>query len=209
MKNIFILWILTTLSCFAADTNIDYAALPGEIANEDMFGMVLSAETNSLKGGIWINDTNHTIVIRSGEVVGRAAVAMLNMSTNQIYFWEHWPRDLDYQIKLLDNKGNEVPKTAYGQRFGRPPRRNPDNMPADTYKYGLHNWAVLPKGDILDESSDYNPVKSLPKCFEIEKPGNYKLTLIHRIYVTERRTNDVFLKPITFSPVTVDVRVEK
>jgi hypothetical protein len=89
--------------------------------------------------------------------------------------------------------------------------RNPDNMPALNIqkKYGLDIFGVLPKGDTLHDFSDYDPVKFLPKCFEMEKPGNYKLTLIHHIYVTERRTNGVFLKPITFSPVTIDVRVEE
>lgn len=218
MKNIFILLILTSLSSLAASTNVDYAALPGIIANEDMFGMVLSAETNSLKSGVWIDNTNHTIVIQNGEVVGRVAASMLNMSTNKINFWEHWPRDLDYKIKLIDSKGNEVQKTAYGKKFGRPPKQNPDGINInpnninpywhDPRTYGLRGWAVLPRGDILNESSDHNPVKSLPKCFEIRKPGNYKFTLIHHIYVTEQRTNGLFLKPITFSPVTVDVRVE-
>jgi hypothetical protein len=221
MKNVFILWILISLSCLAADTNINYADLPRQIANEDMFGMVLSAETNSLKSGVWINDTNHIIVIRNGEVTGepssQATVAMLNMSTNKISFWYFWPStDLQFQIKLVDDKGNEVPKTAYGKRFGRSPKRNPDNASVtDGRRFGLNNMSIFPLGDYLvgpgsyiDGPSDYNPVRSLPKCFEIEKPGNYKFTLIRHIYVTEQRTNGLFLKPITFSPVTVDVRVE-
>ena len=36
MKNVYFLCILTSLSCMAADTNINYAALDEEIANEDM-----------------------------------------------------------------------------------------------------------------------------------------------------------------------------
>jgi hypothetical protein len=223
MKIPLLIFILASWSCNAADTNIDYADLPREIANEDMVGMVLSAETNSLKSGIWINDTNHTIVVRNGEVTGerssQATVAMLNMSTNEVHFWYFWPSSyLEYQIRLVDDKGNEVPKTAYGKRFGRPPKQNPDGINInpnnmnpywnDPRKYGLFNWAIMPQGDILEGPSDFNPVSSLPKCFEIEKPGNYKFTLIRHIYVTEQRTNGLFLKPITFSPVTVDVRVE-
>lgn len=49
MKNILVIWLLTSFSCLATDTNINYADLPKEEANEDMFGMVLSAETNFLK----------------------------------------------------------------------------------------------------------------------------------------------------------------
>src|ERR1035438_10092150 len=129
MKNILVIWLLTSFSCLATDTNINYADLPREEANEDMFGMVLSAETNSLKSGVWINDTNHIIVIRNGEVTGeqssKPTVAMLNTSTNKISFWYFWPStDLQFQIKLVDDKGNEVPKTAFGKRFGRPPKQN-------------------------------------------------------------------------------------
>jgi hypothetical protein len=226
MKNILVIWLLTSFSCLATDTNINYADLPREEANEDMFGMVLSAETNSLKSGVWINDTNHIIVIRNGEVTGeqssKPTVAMLNTSTNKISFWYFWPStDLQFQIKLVDDKGNEVPKTAFGKRFGRPPKQNPDGIriipyAKDPRKFGLDNMSILPLGDYLvgpgsylDGPSDYNPVRSLPKCFEIEKPGNYKFTLIRRIYVDEQRTNGLFLKSITFSPVTVDVHVEK
>ena len=212
MKNILFVWIVTSLSCLAADTNINYADLPREIANEYMFGMVLSGETNSLKSGVWMDNASHVIVVRNGEVVGRAAPVMLNMSTNKIHFWYFWPStDLNYQIKLIDDRGNEVSKTAYGERFGRPPKQNIDNLDVlgahDPRSYGLDNTAIMPQGDILDEF-DYNPVKSLPKCFEIEKAGNYKFTLIHKVYVTEQRTNGLFLKPITFSPVTVDVVVQ-
>lgn len=229
MKSTFIFWILTSLSCLASDTNIiNYADLPREIANEDMPGMVLSAETNSLKSGVWMDDTNHILVVRNGEVIDkRATVAMLNTSTNKISFWYFWPStELQFQIKLVDAKGNEVPKTSYGKRFGRPPKQNPDGINInpnninpnwnDPRKFGLNSMSILPLGDYLvgpgsylDGPSDYNPVRSLPKCFAIEKPGNYKFTLIRRIYVTEQRTNGLFLKPITFSPVTVDVRVEK
>jgi hypothetical protein len=224
MKNIFLVWILISFSGLAADTNINYADLPKEIANEDMIGMVLSAETNFLKSGVWINDTNHIIVIRNGEVTGeqssQATTAILNMSTNEIHFWYFWPStDLQFQIKLVDDKGHEVPKTPYGKRFGRSPKENPDGINInpnninqhwnDPRKYGLRNWAIMPQGDILDGSSDYNPIRSLPKCFEITEPGNYKLTLIRHIYVTEQRTNGLFLKPVTFSPVNVDVYVEK
>jgi hypothetical protein len=108
MKNILIIWILAAISCFATETNIDYAALPEEIANEDMFGMVLSAETNSLKSGVWINNTNHVIVIQNGQVIGRVNLAMLNTSTNQVSFWWFWPStDLQYEIKLVDDEGKK------------------------------------------------------------------------------------------------------
>ena len=87
MKYICIIWILTSLSCLAASTNMDDAALTVEIANEDMFGMVLSAETNSLKSGIWMDDTNHILVVQNGEMVDQhATVVTLNTSTNKISF---------------------------------------------------------------------------------------------------------------------------
>ena len=69
--------------------------------------------------------------------------------------------------------------------------------------------SILPQGDFLEETMRYNPIRSLSKCFEIKEPGNYKLTLTRHIYITEQRTNGLFLKAITFSPVTVDVRVDK
>ncbi len=221
MKNIFILWILISLSGLAADTNINYADLPREIANEDMYGMVLSAETNYLKSGVWMDNTNHILAVRNGEIVDQhATVAMLNISTNKISFWYFWPStDLQFDIKLVDNKGDEVRKTTYGKGFGRSPKQNPDGINInpnninpywhDPRKYGLNNISILPQGDILEETFAYNPIRSLPKCFEIKEPGNYKLTLIRHIYITEQRTNGIFLKPITFSPVTVDVLVEK
>jgi hypothetical protein len=216
MKNIFILWILTSLLCLAADTNINYATLDKEIADENMPGMVLSAETNFLKSGVWISGTNPVLIIRNGEMVDQhATVVTLNTSTNKIYFWYFWPStDLQFQIKLVDDKGNEVTKTAYGEVFGRPPKQNPDGIriipyAKDPRRYGLNNMSILPQGDFLEETMRYNPIRSLPKCFEIENPGNYKLTLTRRIYVDEQRTSGLFLKPITFSPVTVDVRVEK
>lgn len=215
MKNLFILWILTLFSCLAEDTNIDYADLPRQIANENMPGMVLSEETNSLKSGVFINSTNHVLVIRNGEVVDeRATIVTLNTSTNQIHFWYFWPStDLQFQIKLVDDKGNEVPKTDYGKRFGSPPKQNPDGIriipyAKDPRKYGLDNMSIPPQGDFLEETMRYNPIRSLPKCFEIKKPGNYKFGLTRQIYIAEQRTNGLFLKPITFSPVTVDVRVE-
>jgi hypothetical protein len=212
MKNIIFFWILISLSCMAADTNIDYSNLSRQIANEDMVGMVLSAETNSLKSGVWMDDTNHILVVRNGEMVDqRATVVTLNMSTNKIWFWYFWPStDLQFQIKLVDDKCNEVPKTAYGKRFGRPLKHNLDNTSVtDGRRSGLDNMSILPQGDFMEETMRYNPIRSLPQCFQIEKPGNYKFTLIRHIYVTEQSTNGFFLKPITFSPVTVDVRVEK
>ena len=211
MKNILIIWIFTLLPCFATNTNIDYAAIPAEHAEEDAPNMILSAETNFLKSGVWINNSNHVLVVQNGQMVSQATLAMLNMSTNLSHFWWFWPStELQYQIKLVDDDGHIVPKTSYGNKFGRPPKRNPDNVwVIDAQKYGLHIAGVLPKGDTLHEFSVYDPVQFLPKCFEMEKPGNYKLTLIHDIYVAERRTNGVFLKQITFSPVTVNVRVEK
>lgn len=216
-----IVLILSSFSCLATNTNIDYADIPRQIANEDMFGMVLSAETNFLKSGVWINDANHILVVRNGEIVDRrATVAMLNTSTNKISFWLFWPStDLQFQIKLVDDKGNEIPKTAYGKLFGRPPKQNPNGINInpnninpywnDPHKYGLNSMTILPQADFLDETMRYNPIRSLPKCFEIEKPGNYKFTLIRHVYITEQRTNGQFLRQITFSPVTVDLLVEK
>ena len=214
MKEIFTIFILAALSCFATNTNIDYAALPKATANEDMYGMVLSNETNFLKSGVWINDTNHTIIVRNGEVADkRATVAMLNMSTNEIHFWYFWPStDLQFDIKLVDDKGNEVQKTAYGQRFGHISMRDPDNLDVlgahGPRTYGLRNWAIMPQGELLEESFDYNPVRSLPRCFKTEKPGNFQFTLIRHIYMSELITNHYVLKPVTFSPVVVNVRVE-
>lgn len=158
----------------------------------------------------------------TGDQSSKPTVAMLNTSTNKISFWYFWPStDLQFQIKLVDDNGNEVPKTAFGKRFGRPPNQNPDGIriipyAKDPRRYGLDNMSILPLGDYLvgpgsylDGPSDDNPVRSLPKCFEIKKPGNYKFTLTRHIYVTEQRTNGFFLKSITFLPVTVNVRVEK
>ena len=74
-------------------------------------------------------------------------------------------------------------------------------------KLGLQREGVLPKGEILCGGSKFDPVRDISKCFGLGKPGNYKFTLIHHIYVTEHHTNGYFLKPITFSPVTVNVKV--
>lgn len=207
MKIKFLICMLAALSCFAADTNIDYAAIAAE---EDAPNMILSEETYSLRSGVWINNSNHVIVIQNGKTVSQASAAMLNMSTNGVTFWWFWPStDLQYEIKMLDDQGRIVPKTSYGKRFGRTPSKNPDGKPAlDTQRFGLHISGLLPKGDIFCGGSNFDPVKDIPKCFKLGKPGNYKFTLIHRIYIVESRTNGSFLKRVTFSPVTVDVRVE-
>ena len=211
MKNIFILWIFTSLSCFAADTNVDYAANAAMVAKEDALSMVLSEETNSMKSGVWINNSNHVITVQNGRMVSEAHLAMLNTSTNKASFWMFWPStDLGYAINLVDGDGNIVTKTSFGKRFGRTPSKSPDNLPASNMQnLGLQIGGISPKGEISCGGSQFDPVRDISKCFEMEKPGDYKLTLIHKIYVTESRTNGVFLKPVTFSPVTVDVRVEK
>ena len=70
-------------SSYTLDTNIDYAALPKEIAEEDMFGMVLGAETNSLKSGMWeLNPARYFIIEKPGlyklTVIQRLYVADTN-----------------------------------------------------------------------------------------------------------------------------------
>ena len=207
MKIIFLICMLAALSCFAASTNIDYAAIAAE---EDAPNMILSEETNSLRSGVWINNSNHVIVVQNGKMISQASLAMLNTSTNQVTFWSFWPStDLQYEIKLVDGEGNIVPKTSYGERFGRIPSKNPDNLPASNMqKLGLQLGGVLPKGEIFCGGSKFDPVRDISKCFDLEKSGNYKFTLIHHIYVVEPRTNGYFLKRVTFSPVLVDVKIE-
>ncbi|MGA2280401.1 MAG: hypothetical protein ABSG80_08880 [Verrucomicrobiota bacterium] len=206
MKIIFLFCILAALSCFAADTNTDYAAIA---AQEDAPNMILSEETNSIRSGVWINNSNHVIVIQNGKMVSEARLAMLNTSTNNVFFWSFWPStDLQYEIKMLDDQERVIPKTSYGKQFGRIPSKNPDNLPAlNMQKLGLHIGGIFPKGEVFCDGSKFDPLKDIPKCFELKKTGNYRLILAHHIYVVESRADGYFLKRVTFSPVSVDVKV--
>lgn len=205
---------LATFSSFAAGTNVDYSSLAAHAAEEDAPAMVLSEETNGLKSGVWINNSNHLIVIQDGKMIGEASLALVNMSTNDVFFWFFWPSsESGYEIKLVDDRGHIVPKTAYGKRFGRPPSKNPDNLhvenPGMPQRLGLSPSGLSAKGEQFYGGPTFDPVRDIPKCFEIDKLGNYKFIIINHIYVAESRTNGSFLKRITFSPVTVNVRVEK
>ena len=137
---------------------------------------------------------------------------MFNTSTNRVSYWTPWPKNVEsqFEINMLNDQGKPVLKTSFGKVFGQ----SPPQIPTDTTEYkakrrGLLWSYILPKGDALYSLATFDPKRDIPRCFELEKPGNYKFTLIHHIYVEEIRTNGVFLRPITFSPVTVDVRVEK
>ena len=85
---LFILLLIGRL-CKAADTNgaLSYEAL---VAQTDAPFLVLSEETNSLKAGLYINNTNHVIQIKNGEVVNEVDLAMLNTSTNTAYYFYSW-----------------------------------------------------------------------------------------------------------------------
>jgi hypothetical protein len=191
---------------------------PAEIAKVDLLSLRLSAETNSLRSGIYIGNppntgiTNFTILIRGGRILNEVSLAMLNTSTNEIFYYYFWYKkpETTFEINMTDDQGKLLPKTSFGERYCQPPPIIPENTLAlEAKRYGLATGHIGIKGDALYSFADSDPLKYIPECFALRKPGNYKYTLVHHIYVAEARKNGSFLKPITFSPVTVDVRVEK
>jgi hypothetical protein len=208
MRIMFSIWLFATFSCVAVETNINYAAIA---AGEDAPGLVLSNETNSLKSGLWINNPNHVIIVQNDKVVSEASLAMFNMSSNDVHFWSFCtPFELGYEIKMVDVHGRVVPKTTYGEMFGRISSQNPDGVEV-LYRgrLGICENMLLGNGDKLYSGAINDPVKDIPKCFVLDKAGQYQFTLIHHVYVTEPRNNDYVFKRVTFSPVTVGVIVEK
>lgn len=202
------LFFFTAFLICEANTTPAYATTAGE---EDAPNMVLSNETNSLRSGVWVNNSDHVIIVKGGNVIGEASLIIFNTSSNGIDFWEFLNLNSAYQINLTDEKGNIVPKTSYGESFGHSPKKNPKGawvIEAQS-KYGLHAGKILPEDDFFVTGIGYDPIKGISKCFELKKPGNYKLTLIHKIFLGEFRTNRFVLKPVVFSPVTINVRVEK
>jgi hypothetical protein len=234
-KSLFFSFFCAAFLCRAADTNRVWFTGPHsgsvvfdtnspipseeEITKDDLPALLLSEETNFLKSGFYIGGvpglmfTNLFILIRNGGVVNSTVcLAMLNTSTNKVNYWTPWPKNVEsqFEIELLDGQGKPVSKTLLGKKFGQSSPQIPKETPDyKAQRHGLSGEFLPPKGDTLYSMVEFDPKKDIPRCFEIKKPGNYKLILIHHIYVAERRTNGVFLKPITFSPVTVDVRVEK
>jgi hypothetical protein len=199
------------------DTNTPMPT-PEEIANDDIPDLLLSQETNSLRSGFRIGGvpdmvfTNLYILIRNSSLVNEVSFAMLNTSTNEVNYWTPWPKNVEsqFEIELLDSQRKPISKTIFGEKFGQLSPQVPKDTPVyKAQRFGLSRSFLPPKGDDIYGLTIFDPRKDIPRCFEIKKPGNYKLTLIHHIYVADVRTNGVFLKPITFSPVTVDVRVEK
>lgn len=195
------------------------------IAEDTADMMVLGRPTNSISCGIIfysyktlssLTNKNKIILVQNNQMVSDADVVIVNNSTNTFRFWQFWPpTELACQIALTDEHGKAVPKTALGARYGRSPTASPDNQPTiHAGKLGLIGGFISPGYFSSWGGQEYNPIKNLPQCFKLEKPGNYKFTLINRIYVREHLgTNNNWqsyvLKPLTFPPVTVGVRVEK
>src|SRR5437660_5995515 len=99
------LWaFLTTLVAVAADgQNIAEALNSPDVA--------LSAETNSLRFGIWCS--NRTLVLRlAAPPANTASFVLLNASTNKLYYF--WPKELErrFDIELKDGNGVAVAKTS-------------------------------------------------------------------------------------------------
>lgn len=234
-KFLFFGFLFAAFLCHAADTNRVWFTgphsgsvvfdnntpipTPEEITKDDLPGLVLSEETNSLKSGFYIGGatglifTNLFVLVRNGMIVNdTVCLVMLNMSTNKVRYWTPWPKNVEsqFEMEMLDGQGKPIAKTSFGKKFGQ----FPPQIPIDTPDYkaqrrGLGGSFLPSKGDTLYSTVEFDPKKDIPRCFELKDPGNYKFILIHHIYVTGNHTNGVFLKPITFSPVTVDVRVEK
>jgi hypothetical protein len=179
-----------------------------------------SAETNSLRLGIIC--PNRTIAIRlSGAVITDADFALLNESTNSITFFPARELEQRFELSLVDRNGIAVPKTSKGKAMGKPldePPNKPQAKAPDRPQWDSHEWLgrdyrirthIPPRSEWSYSLRGFFDLgRSISKMFEIEKPGEYKLTMAERMYVVKQGDSKTLL-PVTFPPITLNVKVEK
>ena len=177
-------------------------------------GNTLTPLTVELWAGI---DARDGVIVLSGQPSKVVRPTDLHLFTGATQVWIGIPPfNESVTASMTDSNGAPVPKTVKGLALGQPLTLKPEttwtrwggnNRNPWAKVYNIASRQVLTIGTGLEKltSSGYL-VLDPGQYFSIQNPGIYKLTVTLRLYVVE---TNMFLKPITLPPVSVDVRVQE
>lgn len=104
--------------------------------------------------------------------------------------------DQAFTLRLFDENGKEVRKTAYGRGFGKPLQPDPGLLKASSQNMPSDMWGRAQRVLMFEHGAGDAHLWDfcLPKAFSLERPGSYRLEVSVRLFVKDtNNTNNIFI----------------